>query len=85
MNKPYEKNPDEIGVIWEKTARSGQKFMSGVLDLTETGKINIVIFRNKKEAGSKAPDYIILKSKELEKQAEKVEPLRADDGTEVPF
>lgn len=63
----YEKNPDEIGIAWNKKSKAGREYISGILELTETGKINIVIFKNKKEAGSKAPDYIILKSKPSEK------------------
>ena len=52
-------NPDEIGALWisNKPDKNGHKYM--------TGNVNgqkVVVFRNKKDEGSKAPDFRILKS-----------------------
>lgn len=65
-NKQYQKNPDEIGCLWTKTSAKGTKYFSGVLELVDTGKINIVIFSNANKKSEKAPTHIILKSKPRE-------------------
>lgn len=55
------KNPDELGALWEKTSGRGQYF---------TGSVNgqaVVVFKNdRKQPGSKAPDWRILKAKPRE-------------------
>lgn len=52
------KNDDEIGALWEKTSARGPYM---------TGNVNgeqVVLFRNdRKAAGSKAPDWRILKAR----------------------
>jgi hypothetical protein len=52
----FEKDENEIGVLWEKTGAKGTYF---------TGKIGeqpVVIFKNgNKKEGSKAPDWRVLK------------------------
>lgn len=75
-NKQYKIDESQLGVLWEKQAASGIKYFSGVLNLIETGKINIVIFKNNGKS-EKAPTHIILKSKPREK-IEKVEETRTE-------
>lgn len=56
-----ERDPNEIGALWEKTSAKGQYF---------TGAINgerVVVFRNgHKRDGSKAPDWRVLKAQPRE-------------------
>lgn len=55
---PFERDPNELGVLWEKSSARGPFF---------TGTLNgepIVVFKNdRKQPGSKAPDWRILKAK----------------------
>ncbi len=55
---PFEKDPAELGALWEKSSARGTYF---------SGTINgqaVVVFRNdKKTPGSKSPDYRVLKAK----------------------
>lgn len=55
---PFEKDPSELGVGWEKTSSRGM-YISGML-----GDQPFVMFRNDKKApGSKAPDWTIKKAR----------------------
>lgn len=52
------KNPDELGALWEKSGGRGT-YMTGTIN----GQA-VVVFRNdRKAAGSKQPDWRVLKSK----------------------
>lgn len=52
-----ERNPDELGALWEKTGSRGT-YMTGTID----GK-PVVLFRNDRKApGSKQPDWRVLKA-----------------------
>ena len=52
------RNPDELGALWEKTGTRGV-YMTG----TVNGQA-VVLFRNdRKDPGSKQPDWRILKAK----------------------
>ncbi len=54
----FEKDPNELGALWEKTGARGT-YMTGTVD-----GVAVVLFHNdKKEPGSKAPDWRVLKSK----------------------
>jgi len=56
-----EKNRN-IGGLWLKTSKSGNKFMSGSIEI-EGKKHQFVVFKNKhKEEGSNHPDYVIFPS-----------------------
>lgn len=53
----YEKDPAEIGALWQKDGAKGQYF---------SGEVNgerIVVFRTKKPEGSKGPDWRILRAR----------------------
>lgn len=52
----------KLGALWLRDGKDGKKYMTGVIE-TLSGDVQIVVFRNdKKEAGSKQPDYNILRS-----------------------
>ncbi len=54
----FEKDENELGVLWQKESAKGTYF-SGML-----GDQAIVVFKNTRKApGSKAPDWRILKGK----------------------
>ena len=52
---PYEKDPNEIGAIWEKTSAKGTEFLSGVIN-----GVDIVCFRAKPT--ERGPQWRVLKS-----------------------
>lgn len=53
-----EKNPDELGALWEKTSARGT-YMTGMINGQP-----VVLFRNdRKVEGSKHPDWRVLKAK----------------------
>jgi uncharacterized protein (DUF736 family) len=54
----YERDPNELGALWEKTSARGV-YMTGTIN----GQA-VVLFRNdRKPAGSKAPDWRVMKPK----------------------
>jgi len=56
-----ERNPDELGALWEKTSGRGT-FMTGTINNQP-----VVLFRNdRKTPGSKQPDWRVLKAKPKE-------------------
>ena len=57
---PYERDPNELGVLWEKSGRNGPWF-SGSLEI-DGQKVPIVVFRNGNKRSEKAPDWRILKA-----------------------
>lgn len=57
--RPVPNQSDELGALWEKTGAKGTYFTG-----TITGIGAVVVFRNtRKTAGSKQPDWRILRSK----------------------
>jgi hypothetical protein len=53
----YEKDENEIGALWIKDGKRGE-YMTG-----EINGVKVVVFKNdRKPAGSKAPDWRVLKS-----------------------
>lgn len=61
---PYEQNPDEIGVLWQKTSAKGTEFMSGKIN-----GVDVVCFRADKKS-EKSPDWRVLKSKPRDNSGE---------------
>lgn len=61
---PFEKDPNELGVLWEKDGNRGPYF-TGSLEIDGT-KHQIVVFKNGNKRSEKAPDWRILKSKPRE-------------------
>ena len=56
-------NKKSIGAFWLKTAKSGTKYMSGVIEFNGE-KHNIVMFKNTSKNEDKHPDYRIFLSEE---------------------
>ena len=57
------KNPDEIGALWEREAKSGDMYMSGLIEIAGV-KHPIVCFRNSfHEEGDNKPTWRVLKSR----------------------
>lgn len=50
-----------IGALWVNTSKNNKKYLAGQLQFVEGGPVTkIIVFKNdKKEAGSKHPDYRI--------------------------
>lgn len=79
----FEKDPNELGVLWEKQSARGTYF---------TGKIGdqpVVVFKNgNKKEGSKAPDWRVMKPQAREASTPEAghnlnQPTVADDS--IPF
>ena len=61
MSTNNSKNPNELGAIWMKES-NGNKFYTGKLNVNGE-EISIIMFKNdRKEAGSKQPDWRIYRS-----------------------
>lgn len=59
----FQKDPNEIGALWIKASARGE-YMTGKI-----GDQAVVIFRNdKKKAGSKAPDWRVMKPQPRQEQ-----------------
>lgn len=56
FDKPFEKDPNEVGVLWEKIGPKGP-YMTGTV-----GDTKVVVFRNVKKVKENQPDWRILKS-----------------------
>jgi hypothetical protein len=60
------RNPDELGALWIKSGSKGD-YMTGTIN----GQA-VVVFRNdRKEEGSKQPDWRVLKSKPKEERQQR--------------
>lgn len=61
---PFEKNPDDLGALWEKTGAKGP-YMTG-----EINGVKVVCFRNTRAHDNpKAPTWRVRKSKPREDDA----------------
>lgn len=50
----------KVGALWLRTAKnSGDKYMSGVVDLDGDNSLRIVVFKNGYKEETKHPDYVI--------------------------
>lgn len=67
---PYERDPNELGCLWEKAGSRGPYF-TGSLEIDGT-KYPIVVFKNGNKRSEKAPDWRILKA---QPKAETEEPF----------
>ena len=78
----YEKDENELGVLWEKQGKKGTYF---------TGKIGdqpVVVFKNgNKKEGSKAPDWRVMKPvKQDRDQDQRVShPSEPVHDSDIPF
>ena len=64
----YEKNPDELGVLWQKQSSAGNTFLSGKVTCASCGHEQpVVVFGAKQpKKNEKAPDWTVMKSKPRE-------------------
>ena len=58
----------ELGALWTKVSKD--KYMTGHINSSLEGKIDIVIFSNKEKKSDKSPDFRIYASDRTEKQKE---------------
>ncbi len=80
-NKQQKKNKlRKIGALWLRTAKnSGDKYMSGVVDIDGDNSIRVVVFKNGYKEETKHPDYVIYIQEE---EHEENTPTSDDD---IPF
>jgi len=71
---------ESLGALWIHESQSGQKYMSGTIEIDGV-KHGIVVFKNKFKEENKHPDYRILPKQE--KQDKPAATQDDDDG--VPF
>lgn len=64
----YEKNPDELGVLWQKQSSAGNTFLSGKVTCANCSHEQpVVVFGAKQpKKNNKAPDWTVMKSKPRE-------------------
>lgn len=72
-------NEKNIGALWIKTSKNGERFHSGVVEIDGV-KHNIVVFKNNHKTEEKHPDYRIFLSTPREDRESM--PQHGDD---VPF
>lgn len=73
----------KIGALWVRKSKTGMTYMSGVIKDMH-GEIQIAVFKNeKKQAGTKQPDYNIVLSGNRPKQ--KVAEAPPASGEDLPF
>ena len=61
----------EVGALWTKISKDkSQKYMTGHINTSLEGKIDIVIFSNKEKKTDKSPDIRINASDRADKQKE---------------
>lgn len=85
---PYEKDPNEIGALWNKTTSAGKQYMTGKLTIGSL-ELNVVCFSNTSKNSEKHPDWRVLisqpKSQEPPQQ-QKPAPRQTYNPTEdIPF
>ncbi|NBW13917.1 MAG: hypothetical protein EBR82_38530 [Caulobacteraceae bacterium] len=80
MNKPQNKNQNELGALWKKKSKTGMSFLSGYINDHDGQRIDIVVFANGNKKNEKAPDYRLYVSKPLESNNTKA-PVAANKQT----
>jgi uncharacterized protein (DUF736 family) len=63
---PFEKDPNEIGALWNKTTSAGKPYMTGTVN-----GVKVVVFQAK-VGSEKSPNWRVLKS--VPKDAAPMEP-----------
>lgn len=80
----YKKDPLDIGALWVKTSGRGD-YMTGKLEI-DGQTINVVCFKNdRKQPGSKQPDWRVMKSKPREETAQDQRAVVDVTDAEIPF
>lgn len=86
-----EQKDEKVGALWSKTSGRGEYF-TGNIELTpeqvaefaQTGKLQIVVFKNDKKTGNQ-PDWRILKSKPKGTAAVPTEPVTNIEDSDIAF
>jgi len=59
------KENKEIGALWEKTSKAGNKFKTGYVQLENGERVEVVVFSNQyKKAGDNTPNFRIYLSEQ---------------------
>lgn len=79
----------KIGSLWAGKDKNGKTYLNGNLDVDLLNTVRIVVFQNnKKEAGSKQPDYIVYLSQDDREESKGndalADPLNAGLDTAEP-
>lgn len=71
-------NRREVGALWTKLSKDkSQKYMTGHIQTSLEGKIDVVIFSNKDKKTDKSPDFrIYLSEKKSENNANVAQPVK---------
>jgi uncharacterized protein (DUF736 family) len=72
---PFEKDPNELGALWNKFTSGGRPYMTGTID-----GVKVVVFENKKLKETH-PDWRVLKS--VPKDAPKPETVTPPDVEDI--
>lgn len=63
----------ELGALWLKISKDkSQKYMTGHINSSLEGKIDVVIFSNKEKKSDKSPDFRIYASDRADRQKDQV-------------
>ena len=65
-----ENKKGNIGGLWLKTSKAGNKFMSGSIEI-EGKRHQFVVFKNTHKDSDKHPDYVILQSNPIPSEHKK--------------
>jgi uncharacterized protein (DUF736 family) len=85
---PYEKDPNEIGALWNKTTGAGKQYMTG--KVTVNGQdVSIVCFGNSSKSKDTHPDWRVLISQPKQSeppQQQRTAPRQTANPTDdIPF
>jgi uncharacterized protein (DUF736 family) len=90
----------EIGALWEKTSKAGNKFKSGYIQLENGERLEVVVFTNQyKKPGDNTPDLRVYLSEQKgavqdkvstkvvtkESSQAQVAATSQEDSDEIPF
>jgi uncharacterized protein (DUF736 family) len=69
----------EVGALWTKLSKDkSQKYMTGHIETSLEGKIDLVIFSNKDKKSDKAPDFRVYISDRDKKDAAPVAAIKKE-------
>ncbi len=75
----FEKNPDELGCLWEKSGAKGP-YMTGTINGQK-----VVVFKNGNKRSEQQPDWRVMKSKPREDAAPQPTVASFMSDNEPPF
>lgn len=62
------KRDDELGALWLKTGKTGEKFLSGIINLADGTEQKVLVFPNRHKKTDNHPDYRIIKANPTPRQ-----------------